>query len=527
MSDMTLEESLKTGGSADKQQAKPVKSGGRKPVTTKARSKPGQVLKKPKPEENAYEKLLGRFLGNKLYGVVKKEISTKNVMQDADQAVQSLIRMMENESGKAVDTSGMSADDKKGAKAFSNALGSYLHDKAAALLKTPEGMKFASMVSEYTKTHPVVILSLVLAAAAVAVASNAKLPKLKTTRKPGHGLSMAAEAQLGKFRDIALESAKLQLTYQKGLLKVDTGVEGNKKAGVTKQHAQIRYGNKRNWVQTTADIDARGVLTAGLGAGYGITDNTEVTAGVTRKKNRIESANAKVDYKGKKFNLAGALSYKPENDRLRLDMGMKKGKGLDISAFYAKAQKKGKSAETYGGTAKFSVDDLKVALNGQFQTDTKVGTGSMKVNKGHIEAGAGATYKGTLGEVTNYYMYFGFKDPKTFEEYLVKYKHDKYPDYAMDEFDLRLQHAVHGLVGTVDANVRMKNGKLNSGSVSGRLAYHVDKDLAVFGGVAQGFGPEKQHGTMPFVGVEVKKVPVWVGYDTNSKGAMVGFSFRF
>jgi len=525
MSDMTLETPLNAQKPANKQPVKRVENRGRQPVTTGDKAAP--AIKKPKPEENAYEKLLGRFLGGKLYGIVKKELSTKKVLKDADDAVKSLIKVMESEAGKAADKSDMSADNKKGAKAFSGALGGYLHDKAAAWLKTPGGQHFATEISKYTKMHPVTILSLALAAAAVAVATNAKVPKLKTKKTLGHGFSMAAEADLGRLQEIALESAKLQLTYQKGLLKVDTSVEGTKKDGVTKKHAEIRYGTKRNWVQTMADIDAKGVLTAGLGAGYGITDNTDITAGITRKKNKIDNANAKVEYKGKKFDLASALSYKPENDQLRLDMSVKQDKKLDISAFYVQAQKKGKTTRTYGGAAKFSVNDLKMALNGQFQTDTRVGSGSIKMNKGHLEGGAGATYDGKLGEVTKYYMYFGFKDPKTFEEYLAKYKHDKYPDYSMDEFDLKLQHAVHGLVGTVDANVQLKNGNMHSGAVSGRLAYHVDKDLSVFGGVAQGFGPEKQHGTMPFVGVEVKKVPVWVGYDTNSKGVMLGFSFRF
>lgn len=531
MSDIKLEDALKNGDSADQQQVKPVKS----ETKTPARGKKGEggltkqapTTKKPKPEVNDYNKLLGQFLGNKLYGVVKKELSADKLMKDADSAIKSLVKLLEGTAGKAVNKSGMTDDNKAGAKAFSNALGSYLQEKAVALLKTPEGKRFAAKVSKYTKTHPVVVLSLALAAAAVAVASNAKIPKLKGSQKLGAGFSLSEEAQLGKMRDIALNAAKLQLTYQKGLLKVNAGVEGNQKNGVTGQHANIRYGTKRTYIQTKADIDAKGVMTVGLGGGYGVTDKTTVTAGAAVKEKKIDNANAKIEHKGKKYDLAGALSYNAKNDRLRLDMGMKKGKTLDISAFYAKEQKNGKNAETYGGKAKFSVDDLKVALNGQFHTDTKIGSGSIKLNKGRMEAGGNVTYNGKLGKVTNYYIYFGFKDPKTFEEYLVSYKHDKYPDYSMDEFDLHLQHAIHGLVGTVDTDVKMKNGSMYSGAVSGRLAYKVDKDLSVFGGVAQGFGPEKQHGTMPFVGVKVKKVPVWVGYDTNSKGAMVGFSFKF
>ncbi len=527
MADMTLKDDLK-GASANKQQAKDAKTDAKQvPRVAKTGGKSAKnVPKKPTPEQNAYEKLLGQFVGGKLYGIVNKELSRDKVLEYADQAVLSLMKVMESEAGKAADKSGMSADDKQGAKAFAGALGSLLHEKAAALLNTPAGKRFASKVSKYTKTHPVEVLSLVLAAAAVAVASNASLPALNVKQKVGHGLSVSAQAKLGKVRDIALEAAKLQLAYQKGLLEVKAGVQGNKK-GLGDKHVEVRYGTKRNWVHTMADIDAKGVLTASLGGGYGITKNTEVKADVTEKAHKIDHADARVEYKGKHYDLASALSYSPKNDQVRLDMGMKKGKKLDISAYYARASRNGKTAETYGGAAKFSIDDLKIALDGQFQTDSRVGSGSVKVKKGRMEAGAGATYDGRLGELTHYYAYFGFKDPKTFEEYLVRYKHDKYPDYSMDEFSLKLQHAIHGLVGTVQADTRMKNGDLNSGSVSGRLAYKVNKDIAVFGGVAQGFGPERQHGTMPFVGVEVKKVPVWVGYDTNSKGVAVGFTFRF
>ena len=42
-----------------------------------------------------------------------------------------------------------------------------------------------------------------------------------------------------------------------------------------------------------------------------------------------------------------------------------------------------------------------------------------------------------------------------------------------------------------------------------------------------GFGPDNKQGFTPQVGVQIRNVPVLVGYDTNSKAWTVGMTIPF
>ncbi len=520
-----LEEALRRGPQqAQVKNKQPLKV--KNPASKEANKKPPIS-----PYQANYEALLGHFLGKKLYRVVAEHFSPNEVMKYSDKAVDQLFKAIEKQGVKYANKSNMSPEDKAGAAAFANALGSYLSDQVKELLKTPKGQEFAKEVSKFTKTHPATILSLALAAAAYAVTSNMKLPQLKQKVHIGKYTTLSASANLGRIRDIALESAEIQLAYSKGLLSTSVKVKGDKD-GVKKTHVEAKYGNNEHWVKTIGDLDDKGNLMANIGGGVALNDHTTIEAAVKGKKPKheqqsVQEVDAKIIYKGKQKTITGGAKYYPKAKKVRLDLETALQQGVDISGFYTQQVNNGKVQRTYGGKAKFTKEDLELALNAQFSSVDSTVKGGVSFKKGHYYGGANAEYNTKLQELSKYYVYFGYKDPKSFEEFLIKYKHEKLPDYSIDDFTAKVQGVIHGLVGTVDLDAQLRDGKFSQGTTSARLAYRMNKDISVFGGVAQGFGPNRQIGTMPMVGVEVKKVPVWVGYDMNSKSVMVGFTFRF
>ncbi|MBM4397258.1 MAG: hypothetical protein FJ087_16430 [Deltaproteobacteria bacterium] len=522
---------------------------------------PGSPADEKKAEEErkaaelkAYQDALGSLIGGKLYEVVAKEVSPDKVLKYANDAVDGLIKAAVTEAG-ALDK--MDPDGQKPATRLAEVLGQILDEKATAWLATDDGKNLAQKISGYVGAHPWQVVSAILLAAASAVAANVSLPQIKQKFKIADGLDAEVKAKLGKVRDISLEAISLRLTYQAGRLKAEAGAERDKDGKIT-GNVGASYGDDKAMVTTAATLDDKGVAKATLGA-KGTRGSTSGEVSGNYARDGGYSADAKVTYAGKEHKLAGAAHYDFKTNDVSVKLSDEVVKDLEYHYRAITFDKDGVGTETrdrYGDNKNYMElstldkgDNSKLGLGGQatrgrytlgadLTYTSKHLTDALDrqfTGKGRVDArltdkltvGGDATYDFQAGRLAEYGAYFGYRDPKEFEAFLVEYRRKMAGDVPEDRFKLMVEHTIGDFMVRGQNETTFKGGDLSSGRASLHGAYPINKDFAIIGGVTQGYGRDRDVGTMPQVGVQVRNIPVMVGYDTNSKAWTLGITIPF
>ena len=235
--------------------------------------------KKKKEEERVaaaraeWQSTLGTWLGEKTYAVVQKELSADKVLKYGEQGADALIKFLMGElekQGTRAEAASPGAGDAL-AKLLPE-LQKWAEEQADEYLASESGKGLAETISRWAEAHPKTVVAMALLAAAGAIAANVKIPELKLKRDLGNGLSAEAGAKLGKIRDLALESVRAALTYEKGLLKADLSVQHDRpKEGPasTTVAAGVAYGDKgaRGDLRGEGEYKANGDFVIGLKAG--------------------------------------------------------------------------------------------------------------------------------------------------------------------------------------------------------------------------------------------------------------------
>ena len=488
-------------------------------------------------QRESYEALLGRLLGGKLYEVVTKNTTPDQVMKFASKAVDGLLKAAGDQVGKI---EGLDADSRKAAEALVEVLAQILREQADAFLATEAGQDLAKKVSSYVADHPAAVVTAILLAAAGAVAANLTIPEIAAKTSIGRGLEAEVHAKLGKVREIALQSISARVTYESGKFKAEAGVE-HKEGGGTTGTVAASYGDETAEVSGRATVDGSGLLTAELGA-RGRRGDTSGSAGIAWGKDTGTSANATITYGDKQDQLTGAARYDFDKGVLNVRLSREVQEGLysrtnaisydggkvstEDSLRYAKgptslelSKKTGPAGETNTSLqARYSSRDLSAALNAAFGSSGSTVAASVE---GHPKEGmvykADATYSLSDSRLLNYGASFGFQDPKKFEAFLIEYRRNNAPQVPEDQFRATVEFTIQQMMFRVQDETTLKGGKLSSGTASAHAAYPLSKDVMLLGGVTAGYGPERTTGVMPQVGVQIRNVPVLVGYDINSK----------
>lgn len=487
-------------------------------------------------QRQSYEALLGQFFGGKLFELVTKHTTPDGIMKYASKAVDALIKAAGDQVGKV---EGLDDESRKAAGALVEVLGQILDEQAEAYLASQEGQDLAKKVSNHVAGHPGQVVAAVLLAAAAAVAANVSLPEIAAKTSLARGLDAEVKAKLGKVRDIALESISARVQFTSGRFKAEAGV--THEDGKTTGTVGASYGDEQGAVSTRATLDRDGLLSAQVGV-RGQKGSASGSAGVAWKRDAGTSADATIEVGDQKDHLSAAAKYEFDKGLLNVRLSrevtegffsrsnslvfedgkassedairyVKDGKSLEVT------RKTGPAGETNTSLAtRYSARDLTVALNAAFGSAGNTVSASVK---GHPKEGmtykADATYSLSDSRLLNYGASFGFQDPKKFEGFLLEYRRNNAPQVPEDRFRATVEFTVQQMMFRVQDETVLKGGRLSSGTASAHAAYPLGKDLALIGGATYGYGPERTVGTMPQVGLQIRDIPVLVGYDTNSK----------
>lgn len=186
----------------------------------------GGTEKKASGLEN-YQAVLGKYLGDKLYGAVSKAVTPDKVKGYAEKALDGSIDYLIKQFGKLSPDS-----DPKALEAFGNALNVTLKPVVDEFMDAGPGKEMAANLAEYVDAHPREIATLAVLAAIGMVVANAEIPALKTKFKLAQGVNAEIEAKLGTFRNISLEQIKGRIEAEAplagGTLKAYAEVENKK-----------------------------------------------------------------------------------------------------------------------------------------------------------------------------------------------------------------------------------------------------------------------------------------------------------
>jgi hypothetical protein len=174
-----------------------------------------------------YQAVLGKYLGEKLYGAVSKAVTPDKVKGYAEKALDGSIDYLVKQFGKLAPDS-----DPKALEAFGTALNMTLKPVVDEFMDAGPGKEMAASLAEYVDAHPREIATIAVLAAIGMVVANAEIPALKTKFKVAQGINAQIEAKLGTFRNISLEQIKGRIEAEAplagGTLKAYAEVENKK-----------------------------------------------------------------------------------------------------------------------------------------------------------------------------------------------------------------------------------------------------------------------------------------------------------
>jgi len=513
--------------------------------------KPASGDKEPTPQEKqealqkSYEEALGEYLGGELYEVVSEEVSQEAVNDLASQAVKELIEAV----GDAYEDLHPGEKGKKDAAAIVKEWNGVLQNYLAEYAESEQGRALIARVTDYVQENPGKVLAAVFLAA---VAANMKIPRVKKKIQLAEGLQAMIGVRLGSMREVTLQTISAGLKYESGRFKGDASVEHKTEDETTRGTVKASYGDKGRTVSTSATVDDKGLLKARLGAAFK-GDGTTGSAGVSHDRKAGTAVDATVSYGDKqrkesgsaKYNVdTGALSVKlsreiqqdlrykvsqsfeksGDNTRTGMEFGVGKG-ALDFTVGHEE-DTSGKAATKLG--AKYAPRDLTLALDATFGSEgDTIGTSI----KAHPESGLlyGGDVRFSLDDsrVLNYGVHFGFRDPDEFKGFLLDYHHNAKPDVPEDRFKASVEYTVDQLMLRGTSDTKLRGGCLSMGQLGLHGAYPVKDDIALIGGVVQGYGPDRTVSTRPELGVQVGKIPVLIGYDPNSKAWSLRLTIPF
>jgi hypothetical protein len=474
-------------------------------------------------ELKAYEHALGDFLGGHLYKLVSKELShdrvTKHVSKGVEEALDAGVDLLKDV--------GETDSDKEALGKFGAVLDQIFKEKADAWLKTDNGKAFISKISDQPGTHPKTMVFVALLAAAGAVIGNVKLPKLKTKFNLGKGFDAKVEAKLGKIREIALESVKATLSYQKG--KFQAGIEANRNAdGAIAGAVTAKYGDDKRFVRGKGDLDHEGKLNVKLDGRY-VKDAWTLAAEATGNKEGLSGARADVSHTEAGFTKSGGVQWRSE-DGFSLNLGSSYTKDLWKFSQSSNVGLEGQGSSNSVGVG-YGTDALRLELNGAINdarrydlTGTASKFGGKLTGKPSDRTSFTADFEAdaTAGTMLSYGVAFGYEDPKKFQKYLLDYHRDFAGDVPVDRFMAHAQTRITDRFSVGGrANANLQDGHFESGKLDVLGGY----DTTIGGekvtwllGAEQGFGPGGEMGATGIkAGVQVRGVPLTIKYEPETK----------
>ena len=268
-----------------------------------------------------WEAILGKALGDKLFDLLKENVSAAQLTKYAEQGTKALADQLGSLGDKAF------KDDKSQAAAldgFMKALSPKLKEMADEWLKGPSGQKLFGAVSEWVQEHPkTVVASLAVAAIGAAVGAylaNMDPPALEKMFKLGKGFSAGGKIDIGPIQKLAIQAASATVAYEaKGLSASITAAMENKDGHKTtslegKVKGDLGANTTANASGKISDTDGKTTTSVDAGIESKLGKDTKVQGTGHLVKNPDGTAQVKLDagldtkLGGKDVSVSGGVS---------------------------------------------------------------------------------------------------------------------------------------------------------------------------------------------------------------------------
>jgi hypothetical protein len=504
----------------------------------------------------SYEAALGDFLGGELYEAVSGALAFDKFSKMAHGAVDGALKA-------AVQAAGGWEKLKADPKAL-DALAEHLGQRADPLVDkwlAEDGKELQEKLAKWAGAHPRTVATVALLAAAGAVIANIDLPTLKQKFSIGKDTKGEIEAELGKIRSLALEKVRAKITHASGPLLA--AVEVAHTNGKTEGSGELKLGkDDGNHLAVDGKFDDDGLKVAGL-KGVLQTDAGKLAGGVSSERGKEGPlASLTLEQKDGNTTLTSGFWYDAGTGVLTLgrdavaDLGggvtakqtvrggsdgsgsmstglAYKADGLEASAGFSAKQ------GAYGLTEeqklqlglKYDRDGLKASFDADLASASNANRARLK---GSVEKDfgdghkAGGTLDASLGgdkDLLELGAFYGFKDPNSFNAWLVEYKYNSKLDD--NQFKGMLQSTL-GPVKMRYQGAMQWGGNGRNVDLAAHGAYFFDKDTAAIAGVGYRHDLDAGTGSLkPEVGIQHKGVQVLFGYDTQNKAGTIRLGIPF
>ncbi|MCB9788623.1 MAG: hypothetical protein H6744_18250 [Deltaproteobacteria bacterium] len=497
----------------------------------------------------SWEASLGRFLGGKLFDLLKEHVSqaglegyAKDGIGAIGDAIPGLVKPTKaGAAGGILDEAG----EAQALQTFLGALTPILTGAAEKWVEGADGQKVLGAISGWVEGHPrTVAVSLGAAAIAAAIAaylSDMDIPTLEHTFKLGGGASVDLSTELGSLQAIAVQAASAAVKWQGEGAKASIGASWKEGGGVS---ATVDAGIERE-LGGDAKVNANGSvslaqdgrLTAKLDGGLkGKVRGTplEVGAGLSHGQGGDADAATRVNGKvvlgdgGQQTALTG--SWDPGSDQFEFGVDQKVVQELEGGGKVSYANHVG----TDGGKMNlaWSKNDVSAQLDLAMKEGMNtLGASAAWKNEEGAQASGSATVDLDSGRLTALGAKLGWQDPDAFKGFMVEYQRKWMNDQGVDSHHLAatLEYAIGKLEARVSGGVDLQGGQLTRSRADVLMGYGLSPDWKMLGGASYERNLNGQTGGMDSqlearLGLQYKNVAFTAGYRPESKAWTVGLT---
>ncbi|MEZ4269067.1 MAG: hypothetical protein R3F39_22155 [Myxococcota bacterium] len=496
----------------------------------------------------SWEASLGKFLGGKLFDLLKEHVSqaglegyAKQGIGAIGQAIPGLVKPTKaGAAGGIIDE----ASEAQALQAFLGALTPILTGAAEKWVEGADGQKVLAAISGWVEGHPRTIAvslgSAAIAAAVAAYLSDMDIPALEHTFKLGGGASLDLATELGSLQNIAVQAASAAVKWQGDGVKASLGAAWKEGGGVS---ATVGAGvekelNKNTSVSGNGSVALaeNGRITAKIDGGLKSKVNgtpLEFAAGVDHSRGGGDEASTKVVGKvvlgegGKQTEVNG--SWDPGSDTFEFGIDQK---------FVQELEGGGKlNYSSHAGTdgSKMNLAWSKNDLSAQLDLAMKEGANTLGLstaykNKEGMQASGSATFDMDSNRLTALSAKLGWQDPAAFKGFMIEYQRKWMADTGADSHHVaaQLEYAIGKLEGRLSGSVDLNGNDMTKAKADLLLGYKLNNDWRALAGAgyasemnAQG-GMDKQFEAR--LGMQYKNVAFTAGYRPDSKAWTVGLT---
>ena len=485
-----------------------------------------------------YRALLGKWLGDQLFGMVDKDLAPEKLLQygreGLDNALNSIIDLIDPVEGFA------DMDEATGAEAvakFAEALGGWAKNAAEKWLEGEDGQRFLAKANHWVEGHPGWVVAAALAAAAGAVASNINVPEIIAKFKLTDALDAKLVLDLGKIQSLAVSGASASLAYSNQGWTAQAGYT-YKQGDQSSHNVSATIGHEGKEVTAGATLQGDMLL---IDVGGQWTDDTQaVSAGISQIANdgmRDTLADVSLNLGDETYNVTYGSQYNFRTGQLAVDMSTLQ---LHTDDLATRTTVGSNGDDSYVGLGldytpadafKLSLDYRLSAMQGQ--SVSVRGERAWESGTNQYSASGSGTYNFDSSRLDEAQLNFSWRDSEQFKGIALELKH-KYDAVPETTFNAIADATAGEVMLRAQNRVGLSGSSVASNVAQAHAAYELNSDWTVFGGGKYGHqmdGFDTLHdndkGAWVEAGVQFKSVPLKIGVRPSDGAVSFGITIPF